>query len=76
VPFTDSYALPTRHSETGYRHYYGTTHWVTGVRIDENDLVWYRVLDDKWHTVSFYPGHHLRIVGAEELTPALTDRDG
>jgi hypothetical protein len=77
VPFTDAYALPTRHSETGYRHYYGTTHWVTGVRVDENDLVWYRIWDDKWHTWSYMRGHHLRIVKPEELTPlspTVTDK--
>ncbi len=69
VPFTDSYAAATRHSETGYRLYYGTTYWVTAIRKDENDLIWYRIWDDKWHTWSFVRGHHMRAITADEVTP-------
>jgi lipoprotein-anchoring transpeptidase ErfK/SrfK len=77
VPFVDSRASPNPHSERGYRHYYGTTHWVTAIRIDKNDNVWYRIWDDKWRTWSYILGQYLRPITAEELTPlspTVTDK--
>lgn len=69
VPFVDSRAAPNAHSQRGYRHYYGTTHWVTAIRVDKNDTVWYRIWDDKWRTWSYMLGQYLRPITASELTP-------
>jgi hypothetical protein len=69
VPFVDSRKSPYPHSEIGYRHYYGTTHWVTGLSIDPQGTVWYRLWDDKLNTVSYVLGRYLRPVPAAELSP-------
>lgn len=77
APFTDSRASPNPHSERGYRHYYGATHWVTGIRVDKGANVWYRIWDDKWHSWSYVPGRYLRRVALEELaplSPSVTDK--
>jgi hypothetical protein len=77
VPFTDGRAAATMHSERGYRYYYGSTHWVNKIKHDEEGNLWYRVRDDKYRTVNYVPGSHLRPITADEispLSPAVADK--
>ena len=69
VPFTDGRASPTIHSNRGYRYYYGSTHWVNKIRLDNEGNVWYRLRDDKFRTVNYVLGQHLRAIPDEELSP-------
>jgi hypothetical protein len=77
VPFTDARHGPSALTERSYRHYYGTTHWVTAIHFDEFGQPWYRILDDKWHYYRYILGKHLRPIPAHELTPlspTVTDK--
>jgi lipoprotein-anchoring transpeptidase ErfK/SrfK len=69
VPFSDSpweYSLPKR---LAYRHYYGTTHWISSAIQDDQGETWYRIDDDKWKVKYYVRAAHLHIVSADEITP-------
>ncbi|MGE5251027.1 MAG: L,D-transpeptidase [Bacteroidota bacterium] len=70
VPFTDALERPDPASSAGYRIYYETVHWVmSALRSSADGRIWYQILDDKWNVLYYAPGEHLRLLGAEDLTP-------
>ena len=52
------------------RYYYGTTHWVDQIILDDTDgSYWYRVYDRQVNEYFYLPTYSLRIVPDEELAP-------
>ena len=52
-----------------YRLYFGSLHWITGVWLDADGLVWYR-LTDEWLKIDLHvPAAQVRPLEAEELAP-------
>ena len=63
--------------QAAYKFYYATTHWVTQAIADDQGIIWYRVLDDRYDVYYFVEAQHLRPVTAEEvapLSPEVTDK--
>jgi hypothetical protein len=55
--------------ERGYRLYYQSTHWITGVEIDSRGSVLYRLLDD-WLRVNYYvPAVAMRPMTPDTYSP-------
>jgi lipoprotein-anchoring transpeptidase ErfK/SrfK len=73
IPFTDAHWQPDLTSGIAYRLYFETTHWVTGISIDNNKLPWYRLSDIKFNSTYYVKSDHLRILPPEELTPINPD---
>jgi hypothetical protein len=69
VPVTKSRTFPNPRAKTIYPLYYETTHWVAESLVDEEQVVWYRILDDYTKVFTWVKGEHLRPVSPEELTP-------
>lgn len=69
VPYTQSYFDNKGSWKRGYRFYYKSTHWAYQVFSGINDVVWYKLLDDKKGGSFFVDARHLRPIKAEELTP-------
>jgi hypothetical protein len=68
VPYTDARWSARVESTVAYRFYYETTHWVTGLVIDEIGNPWYRILDDKWDLIFYANAEHIRLIPDQELT--------
>ena len=52
------------------RYYYGTTHWVDQIILDDADgSYWYRIYDRQVNDYFYLPSYALRIVPDEELAP-------
>ncbi len=74
VPFSDTRRGYNIHAKRAYRAYYGTTHWVTGVKTNQTDgSVWYQILDNHLRQYFYLPAQHVRIVPDEELSPLSPD---
>lgn len=69
VPYTDARWKPDSTQRVAYRFYFETTHWVIGKETDEQNNIWYKILDDKWDLILFTPANHLRLITADELAP-------
>lgn len=69
VPFSDSPWEILRPERLAYRHYYGTTHWISAAMQDDQGETWYRVDDDKWKVKYYIHAAHLHIVTADEISP-------
>ena len=67
VPFTRPVNSST--GKTGYRFYYGTTHWVTGAEADDNKVIWYRIFDELDKSIAWVRAEHIRRVPPDEVTP-------
>jgi lipoprotein-anchoring transpeptidase ErfK/SrfK len=75
VPFTDAHLEADSNSETAYRLYYETVHWVTASAVLPNGNIWYALLDDKFEQQYFAPAEHVRLIPDDELSPLSTDID-
>jgi lipoprotein-anchoring transpeptidase ErfK/SrfK len=74
VPFSATRRDSTYSSNPGYRLYYATTHWVTGVRVNAHEKgVWYEIYDTLRHTTVYIPASDMRLVPDSELTPLSPD---
>lgn len=74
IPFTDAYTEPSKTADIAYRYYYGSTHWVDQVSIDEDDQVWYRVRDDRKKNQFYYVNAvHLHVIPDDYLAPISSD---
>jgi hypothetical protein len=58
--------------QPNYRLYFGSTHWVKGIRPGPDDSPWYE-LGDWYRRTYFVKAAHLRPVSAEELAPIHAD---
>jgi len=69
VPFSDTHHSPNFWGSRGYRIYYGTTHWVTGVSVNRYEKgVWYEIYDNELKESFFVPSTDMRLVPDDELT--------
>lgn len=69
VPFSDTRTDPSMWAETGYRVYFGTTHWVTGVSVNKYEKgVWYQIYDSHLQKSYHVPAMDMRLVPDDELT--------
>ena len=70
VPFSATRLDASFKSHTGYRAYFATTHWVTGVVVNPYEKgIWYKVYDSLRQTTLYFPATDLRLVPQDELTP-------
>jgi len=69
VPFTDAHMKADPNSESIYRLYYETVHWVTASAVLPDGSVWYALRDDKFEKRYFVPGEHIRLIPDNELAP-------
>lgn len=69
VPYTDAHRKADTRSNTAYRFYYETTHWVMEMLLDAYAVPWYRVTDDRWEFEYYVQARYLRIIPDEELSP-------
>jgi lipoprotein-anchoring transpeptidase ErfK/SrfK len=74
VPYTSAYFRPTVTSQSLYRYYYGSTHWVDKLVFDSNGQGWYRVKDDKFpQDERWVIASRLRIFSPDALAPLSPD---
>ncbi|HEX2697166.1 MAG TPA: L,D-transpeptidase family protein [Anaerolineales bacterium] len=68
VPLSDTHTDPSMWSETGYRVYFGTTHWVTGVTVNRYEKgIWYEIYDSHLQKSYYVPASDMRLVPDGEL---------
>ncbi len=69
VPFSDTHLSPSFWARRGYRIYYGTTHWVTGVSVNRYEKgVWYEIYDSELQASFYVASIDMRLVPDDELT--------
>ena len=69
VPYSVSRLQPSYWSRNGYRIYYGTTHWVTGVTVNRYEKgVWYEIYDSHLQKSFFVSANDMRLVPDDELS--------
>lgn len=69
VPYSDTRLDPSFWAETGYRVYFATTHWVTGVSVNRYEKgVWYEIYDSHLQQSFHIPSTDMRLVPDDELT--------
>jgi lipoprotein-anchoring transpeptidase ErfK/SrfK len=77
VPFSPTRRDSSFWSNPGYRLYYATTHWVTGVAVNNYEKgVWYNVYDSLRHSTVYIPASDMRLVPDSELTLLSPDVSG
>ena len=58
----------------GYRLYYTSTHWVTGVVVNPKEKsIWYRIYDRLLQKSFYAAAYDVRLIPQEELTPLSPD---
>jgi len=74
VPYSDTRLEPSLWAKNGYRVYFSSTHWVSGVALNRYEKgVWYEI-DDRERRRSFYVlASDLRLVPDDELAPLSPD---
>lgn len=69
VPYSVTRLAPSFWSKNGYRIYYATTHWVTGVSVNRYEKgVWYEIYDSHLQKSFYVASSDMRLVPDEELT--------
>jgi len=69
VPYSITKLDPNFWAKSGYRVYFGTTHWVIGVSVNRYEKsVWYEIYDRYLDTSYFVPAADMRLVPDNELT--------
>jgi hypothetical protein len=69
VPFVDAYSSMKDSRKVIYRFYYSATFWILKSVIDQDQRIWYELLDDKFYSVFYIPAEKMRLVPRSELTP-------
>lgn len=73
VPFTDAHEEADPTSKVMYRLYYETVHWILETVAGPDGNIWYRLLEDKYHTFYYIPAKHIRVIPGPELDPLSQD---
>ena len=73
VPFTQAWKAKNSGIKGFELFYYGSTHWVTGLAQDEESNYYYKIVDDRWDTISYIDARHARIIESGELEPINPD---
>ncbi len=70
VPYSDTRVDSSAWADRGYRIYYASTHWVTGVVVNRYEkTIWYQIYDSELQTNLFVQASDMRLVPDEELSP-------
>ncbi len=77
VPYSVTRLQPSFWAKTGYRIYYATAHWVTGVSVNRYEKgIWYEIYDSHLQKSFYVPSSDMRMVPDDELSllsPDLPD---
>ena len=74
VPYSDTRLESSVLSRRGYRLYYGSTHWVTGVAVNSKEKsVWYKIYDRPLQKSFYVAAVEMRLIGQDELSPLAPD---
>jgi hypothetical protein len=77
VPYSITRLQPSVWSKNGYRIYFATTHWVTGVSVNEHEKsIWYQIYDDHLQKTFYVDTADMRLVPDDEfslLSPEVPD---
>lgn len=69
VPFVDAYTSMKQSRRVVYRFYYAATFWILNRVEDQDQSVWYELLDDRDYRVFYIPAESMRLVPNSELAP-------
>lgn len=70
IPYADSVWAVNRSPSPGPRLYYGSTHWIDGLVVDQRDgSLWYKAFDNLYNSHYFTRPQWIHIFTPEELTP-------
>ena len=67
VPYVDAYNSMEPNRSIAYRFYYATTFWILKRLVDDQETVWYQLLDDRYYRVFYIPAYYMRLVPDSEL---------
>jgi lipoprotein-anchoring transpeptidase ErfK/SrfK len=77
VPYSITRLQPSLWVKNGYRIYFGTTHWVIGVSVNQHEKsIWYEIYDDHLQESRYADSADMRLVPYEELaalSPEVAD---
>ena len=74
VPYSVTRLDPGGWAKSGYRAYYSTTHWVTGISVNRYEKsIWYEIYDSQLDTSLYVASTDMRLVPDDELTPLSPD---
>jgi len=75
IPYVDAYNSMQPDRTIAYRFYYATTFWILKRLVDDQETVWYQLLDDRTYRVFYIPAYYMRLVPDSELKPISPDVD-
>lgn len=68
VPVCDTRLDTSVQARRGYRIYYSSTHWVTGVTVNRNEKsIWYKIYDRQLQASFYVAAHEMRLIPPDEL---------
>ena len=74
VPFAETRRDPSLGARRGYRLYYGTTYWVSGISTNDNEgTTWYEIFDKIYNLTVYANATDVRFVPDRELDPLSAD---
>jgi lipoprotein-anchoring transpeptidase ErfK/SrfK len=74
VPFSVTRLDPGYWAKNGYRVYFGTTHWVTGISVNHYEKgIWYEIYDSHLQQKYYVASTDMRLVPYSELNQLSTD---
>jgi hypothetical protein len=69
VPVCDTRLEMSVLAKHGYRIYYSSTHWITGVAVNRNEKsIWYRIYDSQIQKSLYVASHEMRVLPPSELS--------
>ena len=79
VPFSDARLDMSTLAKRGYRVYYSSSHWITGVFVNQNEKsIWYRIYDRQLQQSFYVSAYEMRLISPNELTlfsPGVPEED-
>ncbi len=70
IPYADSVWAINHSPYPGPRLYYGTTHWITALIVDQRDgSLWYKAYDNLYNSYDYTRPEWMKVVLPEEITP-------
>lgn len=77
IPCADSVWAVNRSPTQGPRLYYGTTHWITSLEVDERDgSLWYKAYDNLYNSHYYTRPEWVHIYSPEEVGPLSSQVPG
>lgn len=74
VPYSITRLQPSAWAKNGFRAYYGTTYWVTGVSANAHEKsIWYEIYDEYLKIKLYVDSADMRLVPYDELLPISPD---